>query len=536
MIRKIYLLAENLCRINIVPKAKHTDIAIFLLLVCASGAVSVKLGQDFSFDLRNYHLYNSYAMVNNRLLFDIDAITIQRYFNPLLDLPYYFFVKFLNNYPRLVSFLQGTFLGMLLFFVYKIFLNITGNKENSRFITLLLLIGAGTGAITISELGTVFNDIQIGLLVIFALFLFILKLDLPKKKIERGLLLPAIVLGISFGLKLTAGIYVIGMLFAILITTRLNLKALSITIIGLIIGFSISGGYWACILWEKFGNPIFPYYNTIFKSEYWLNGNLIDARFFPRDILQWLFYPFYWIKKNNGMVTERWFSDPRVAGGIISMLIIIVYMFKHKVVRESDRPARMKMSFLITFQFFSYIAWILQFSIYRYAVLLEILSVLILFIAIDLTIEHSRIRNTILSIVLLCYIALTSYPDWGRVLYSDKMYNVSIPNIEKHSIIVVDAHSRPQPWLFLFFDKTNRFFIFSDPKHNSSNKLYELALSELDHHNGPIYLLSSPKLSPIESLPVILKYGEITELGKIEARVGKILIVPYNLYRITKKE
>jgi hypothetical protein len=50
------------------------------------GLASMLLGQDSNWDLRNYHLYNGYAVVNGRVGFDPAPAAFQTYSNPALDI------------------------------------------------------------------------------------------------------------------------------------------------------------------------------------------------------------------------------------------------------------------------------------------------------------------------------------------------------------------------------------------------------------------------------------------------------------------
>jgi hypothetical protein len=51
------------------------------------GLVSIVLGQDVNYDLRNYHFYNAYALLNSREEIDLLPGQLQSFHNPLLDLP-----------------------------------------------------------------------------------------------------------------------------------------------------------------------------------------------------------------------------------------------------------------------------------------------------------------------------------------------------------------------------------------------------------------------------------------------------------------
>ena len=60
------------------------------LFFCATSClVSLYLGQDNNFDLKNYHIYNAWAVLTDRWSQDIFAAGPQTYFSPLLDIPYY---------------------------------------------------------------------------------------------------------------------------------------------------------------------------------------------------------------------------------------------------------------------------------------------------------------------------------------------------------------------------------------------------------------------------------------------------------------
>lgn len=71
---------------------------LLLSLVFGAG-VSLALGQDCNWDLRNYHFYNVHAWLGDRYLFDIAPAQRQTFLNPLLDLPFYGLVQVLGDKP-----------------------------------------------------------------------------------------------------------------------------------------------------------------------------------------------------------------------------------------------------------------------------------------------------------------------------------------------------------------------------------------------------------------------------------------------------
>ena len=47
------------------------------------------LGKDTSWDFRNYHWYAPYALLNHRMGIDVAVAHQASYYNPYLDIPFY---------------------------------------------------------------------------------------------------------------------------------------------------------------------------------------------------------------------------------------------------------------------------------------------------------------------------------------------------------------------------------------------------------------------------------------------------------------
>src|SRR5258708_27729034 len=61
----------------------------------------VVLGKDTSWDFRNYHWYAPYAFLNNRLGFDVAVAHQASYYNPTLDLPFYWLATHTHSWLAL---------------------------------------------------------------------------------------------------------------------------------------------------------------------------------------------------------------------------------------------------------------------------------------------------------------------------------------------------------------------------------------------------------------------------------------------------
>ena len=81
--------------------------SLMLSVPLAFGALSMLHGQDANWDLYNYHLYNPFAYLNDKLDIDLAPAGAQSYFNPALDVLHYLLLT--GPWPPL----SGVVLGVL---------------------------------------------------------------------------------------------------------------------------------------------------------------------------------------------------------------------------------------------------------------------------------------------------------------------------------------------------------------------------------------------------------------------------------------
>ena len=100
--------------------------------------------------------------------------------------------------------------------------------------------------------------------------------------------------GAATGLRLTAAVDLVAVGVAVLLLGatrrpfRRQLLALATLCIGSLLGFIATNGAWALRLWERFGNPIFPLANQLFRSPYFEPVYSRDYRFAARDAWDYL--------------------------------------------------------------------------------------------------------------------------------------------------------------------------------------------------------------------------------------------------------
>ena len=98
--------------------AQRSGLIISLLVALACGIYSTMLGQDINWDLLNYHLYNPYAFLTDRIEFDLAPAGVQSFFSPMLDSVYFAAISHFS--PKTVGFLIGFIQGLNFLLVYKV--------------------------------------------------------------------------------------------------------------------------------------------------------------------------------------------------------------------------------------------------------------------------------------------------------------------------------------------------------------------------------------------------------------------------------
>ena len=483
---------------------------VFLLSICffASGLFSIYLGQTRNWDLKNYHFYIAYSFLDNRLTYDIAPAQIQSFLNPLLDIPFYLVTRYLK--PIYCGFLVGGLQGINIWVIYKIASLILANL--SKIQRFFLSFAAGlTGyyaAANISEIGTTFHDNITSLFILGAIALILTSIQQNKNQkasiSKKRLVASAFLLGCATGLKLTVAIYALSFVFSLLLIGsdwKNRIANTLISSLSVFIGIITTFGFWMVVLWRNFHSPLFPFYNKIFKSPYYDINNFIDDRFFPRDIYQTVFYPFYFIKRQK-LVSEVSFRDIRFAVCYI-LFVLLIFILYYKWVNRKYGPQESLSSFEIQtnlksihtyFIFFfvsSYLLWQSTFSIYRYIIPLELLAPVFIILIIRYIFPFYKVFVP-LSLITFALILATMVPmNWGRVSWGQDYFNVRIPEIHNiaNSTIIMAGYD-PLAYIIPFFPERTRFvrvqsnFLLPD-----SNTLLQVKIRKLLKNSNTLYIL-----------------------------------------------
>jgi hypothetical protein len=388
--------------------------AVILGALLAGALYTWFSGEDLNWDWRNYHEYGAYALLNGR--FDVDVVPggFQSFLNPLAYVPAYLLRHGVG--APFWGILLGAIHGLNLVLVWWISRSLLGISA-SAWAVLASVVIAAVGPMTLSEVGTSFVDILTALPVLAGLGLILSTQDrYPARLFAAGLLI-----GAAVGLKLTNATFLMGAVVSLLAFDR-PLPKIGSFALGSAAGGLATGGAWAWTLWQAFGSPVFPFYNTIFRSPEAPLMPFADGRFMPHGLLDAMTYPFYWVVGIHPS-SEEPFRDPRFALVIVLLMITIVVgrVRNAQILQQRDKQ-------FLLFLVVSYGAWLQMFSIHRYAIVLELMTapmIVLLLTRLSETLDGPdgsrslRVRNALVIGAALA-IALWSRPaDWSRRPWSD---------------------------------------------------------------------------------------------------------------------
>jgi hypothetical protein len=260
---------------------------------------------------------------------------------------------------------------------------------------------------------------------------------------DRAMLVAGCLIGAAAGLKPTACIFAPGALLGLSLTaggTRRGCVGALLFCFGWAAGFALADGWWALELYRRFGNPIFPLFNHVFASPWVPADNVSDTRFMPRNALQALFYPFFWLRGRPFVIAEVDVRDPRFALAYVSIAALAVTALVRRMratalvqrmcARAGPRPAAVAVCIFVVV---SYVVWEAEFSTLRYALGLEALTGIIIVLGLRVATSRRPMAGrlpAVCAIFLVAIVAVSSRPGWGRLRH----YGRSVFDIQAQAI------------------------------------------------------------------------------------------------------
>lgn len=483
----------------------RNGILLFFIMIM-SGWLSSYFGKELSWDLANYHYYAPFAFLHSRQAIDFwPSSYLHQYINPTIDLLSYVLINQFT--PWMAEFILGAIHGInvwLLFLIAKKYVDGKFKNSFALFIAVFSLYGPtvllGTGSFQNDNLITLFT-LSFVLFQLTALDEYIIFAKFPLKLVTvAGLLL-----GLGFGLKLIVGIYILGAIIAsFLLPIPLHDRFKFILILGgaTAFGMVLSAGHWMLMMWQQHHNPLFPFFNNIFQSPDFLPTNWRDTRFLPKNIWQWIFYPFYfaWDGRTSD-ISFRDFRFPIVYG--LFIIAGISWLWK-KAQHSQIEKISLTQYWLFLFFIFSYFIWQYYFSIARYLATLEMLSPLVIFLLINrIFITNSSRRASLFIAFYFIVLSMLPVTAMRASWYDSTFFNVQLPNSVAHTpkatvlvaypAYVMNRDPRPQQYLIPFLPSHWRFIgiPFWNDKYRFDIVTAGKILTQLQKEKNTIYLLAA---------------------------------------------
>lgn len=407
------------------------EVAFLLLTILFWAAFVIVLGKDTSWDFRNYHWYAPYAFLNHREALDVVVAHQASYYNPFLDIPFYWLAVHTHAWIALgvLGAVQGANV-VPLYLIAREGLCIADRQMGAGALALL----GQAGALTLSMFGTTYYDNVMSVFVLSGLAILVLNREtLRQGPLARAAAIAGVagfITGCAFGLKLPEMPFCIGFAAALLALGG-SLKQQSARLIaggiGGVLGFLLFSGWWMLHMKELTGNPIFPYFNEYWRSPLALAAPYRDMRFIPTHFWRQVLFPFLF-SVDWHVADDLGFQDIRVLVAYVTVIpAILIWLLR----RQSTDALFDKRVTLLLFVFaaVSYVAWIHFFAIYRYIILLEMLAPTLIVAAVGLYPLPRRSRYLILA--ALCFaILVTARSDFlERAPVEDPYIQVALPPI-----------------------------------------------------------------------------------------------------------
>ncbi|MCW8197241.1 hypothetical protein D8B23_02115 [Verminephrobacter aporrectodeae subsp. tuberculatae] len=434
--------------------------ALWFLLPLAFGFLSLIVGQDANWDLQNYHLYNPYALLTGRIGTDLAPAGMQSYFNPLLDVPYYWMA--MNLPPMLVAAIMGTFHGLNFLLLHGLVRRVVP-ADTGKLAVLLLALSGCLGASFISELGNTMGDNSTALLVLGGLLLIARHWSrIGRGGVRAGLICVAagLAVGLGVGLKLTNAPYAVGMFMALALIGRPSARRLAVCLAfgsGVLAGMAITAGYWFALMWEHFGNPLFPQFNAIFKSEFAQEITLADTRWLPGNMWETIFFPFVftlWPHRFGevAMIQLLWPGVYTLFGAWLVRSAYRRRMPSGAMCTPIEVPVADITRFMLIFLVASYGVWMAVFSIGRYAIVMEMLLPVTAWVILHRLTSVSRARR-VAAWLIGCAVALSllRFDTWGNAGFAQESFSVDVPPVAQPENSVVLVLASPMAWILPHF-------------------------------------------------------------------------------------
>jgi hypothetical protein len=500
---------------------RYGAVLVLLGSMAFTAACALVAGPDLNYDLRNYHFWSAHAMLHGTTFAHVGPGQVQSWTNPLVYLPAYFVIGNLGTFAG--SLVMGAWAGINGLLLYLLTMKILRGGSPRRRLTLALAVTACgiSGAVFLGQVGTSMADPLCSMLILSGLLA--LYYETPYR-----FFLSALLVGAAVGLKLTCASYAIGLALALLAGWRswgLTPTRYAGFALGGLLGAALTAGYWSVLLYQETGNPLFPYYNALFRSPFFEPMNYVDYRHLPQSILHGLSYPFQWLIGRYPSA-ESPFRDARFAFVFVAVPLTLGAALLGRSRPPAERAvADRDFRFILAFFAVSFAVWMMVWSINRYQTVLELLTGLVLLLCADRFALPARLRDWgFLAAIAVCIL-------WTQPGYWKRQYNptgsyfslaIEDPRLRQPHTLYAVVGGSPMSYAIPFFPDDARFVRLTANYGRLGPKtpLGKLAGAAIDRHDGPLRTLTVAWLKERDGAPIPISTADRATLGQFGLGLG----------------
>lgn len=475
---------------------KKEDIIFYIFLL---GLMAVTIPYpDRAFDTFNYHLYLQEKPFGEKIFYDFFAgKNINSFSYAFPDRMFYLFRYFLGY--RL-----GVILNYILiigiFYNVKSILKKLDIKCNDIVLTIVSTII--TFSLSIIDIVDSYYIDLISLYLLIELFNFMIignKLDNNKETNLKIFSIIGLLYGLTFAAKISNAILLVLYFILYIIKNKkifkyLTIKNVAFTFILFIFGFIL---YFVYNI-SQTGNPVFPFYNTIFKSNLFGLWDWLDTRFGPHTIIETLLWPLIILKYPNRLVDTAIAEPLWCYGYIISILYTIYYIYKYIRYKETNNT---RLFYFIS-TILMYLTWAkFQLGYSRYGLVVLTLGGISTYIFVTDMFKYKK--NIIIGVMLLLLIYNYNYSTikyagednfWIFNNYynnsDDYMYNVKNIFAKGNDDLDLNIFEENSAWLIFYYNSGYAKILNGDipiitatsgVENEYTRKLYEYSILKYDH-------------------------------------------------------
>jgi hypothetical protein len=464
------------------------------------GLLSLMLGQDDSWDMKNYHIYNPWALLNHRLDVDMAPAQWQSYFNPALDLVHHFLNAWMP--APLAGFVMGALQAMNVVLVMQIarlvLVQLPGPDQ--RRLPLLLAVAAMCSVGFLSQLGNSMGDNLSALFVLASLCWLLHGWEHLFRWSGRAFWLVAgagLIMGLGAGLKLTNATYALALCLALLTLAASVWQRMRLAFIfgtGVLAGIAISAGYWFLKMWQMFGNPLFPQFNSIFRSPLALPSGVIDNFHMPQNWFEALTWPVFFTVHFE-RVSELVFRQL-----LWPLLYVLVLAVAAKLLWQRARFVMAgRTRFLLVFFVLAFLAWMKLFGIHRYLVPLELLGPLVCWLLFHSLWRQETARRIATWSIVFISVVVFPFGTWGHTPWASHNIRADLPAwpAPETGVVFTSLPHPPSGWMVKLLPPAVSVIAVGSGFPESAAYQARIA-SVVSARPGPHYLLVQASKNPEE--------------------------------------